>query len=321
MKNTINICMVGTGRMGHAHTKHMAAIPGVVLHTVVGRTREEAEDFSVETGYLNVSTDLETSLLSPEIDAVIIATPNALHALQTETALRAGKHVLCELPLAMNLAKAEELTTVAQQQDKLVMVCHTERYEPGRLELWKRLQTGELHPLQVTADFHLYRPGACQTANDRAPWYDNALWHHGCHAVDAVLSLLGETETLDFHAIHGPARGESGVPLDWALHWQTPTGVIVSLSLSHNALWHKHEYRIICQEETFLCSGWGLLSHRDGVLVERREGPSASQLQDEEFIAAVREDRSPHPPGVDALTALKTIRILQSAWDTWDKNK
>lgn len=317
-----NICMVGTGRMGHTHTKHMSAIPDVVLHTVVGRTIHEAEEFARATGYQHAHTDLEAALHVPEIDAVIIATPNPLHAPQTESALRAGKHVLCELPLAMDLTTAEGLVTLAQQQqDRLVMVCHTERYEPGRLELWERLQAGKLHPLHMTADFHLYRPGACQTAEDRAPWYDNALWHHGCHAVDAVLSLLGETETLDFHAIPGPVSPESGVPLDWALHWHTPTGVVVSISLSHHAVWHKHEYRVICEEETFLCSGWGMLSTHDGVITDRKQGSSASQLQDEAFIDAVRENRSPHPPGVDASTALETIRILQSAWNTWLKRE
>ena len=291
MDKTINICMVGTGRMGHAHTKNLFAVPGVVLHSVVGRTTEEAADFAQSTGYRHSGADLEATLQSPEIDAVIVSTPNLLHGPQTACALRAGKHVLCELPLAMDLGEADALVQLSRRQDKLVMVCHTERYEPGRLELWRRIQTGALHPLHVIADFYLLRRGACLTAEDRAPWYDNALWHHGCHAVDAVISLLGEAQTLDFHAIHGPATPGVRVPLDWALHWRTPKGVLVSITLSHNAVWHGHEYRVICEEDTLVSGNWGMLSNKDGVIVDRRQGSSAGSLQDQEFIAAIRENR------------------------------
>jgi len=317
MNKTINLCMIGTGRTAHAHTKNFTSIPGVLLHTVVGRTEEEAAVFAQSSGYRHAGTDLEAALQAPDIDAAIVCTPNPLHAPQTKCALRAGKHVLCELPLAMSLAEAEKLAQLAQQMGKLAMVCHTERYEPGRLELWRRIQAGVLHPLHVIADFYLFRRGACQTAEDRVPWYDNALWHHGCHAVDAVISLLGETETLDFHAIHGPATPGVSIPLDWALQWRTPKGVLVSITLSHNAVWHGHDYRVICEEDTLVSSRWGMLSNKDGVIVDRRQGPSSGSLQDQEFIAAIRENRPPHPPGVDALVALPTIRILQAAWDIW----
>jgi 2-hydroxy-4-carboxymuconate semialdehyde hemiacetal dehydrogenase len=316
MDKTTNICMIGTGRMGHAHTRNLSGIPGVVLHTVVGRTQEETRVFAEEVGYQAAGTDLDRALASPGIDAVVVATPNDFHGPQTEKALLAGKHVLCELPVALSLQKAEHIAELSRLQGLQVMVCHTERYEPGRLELWRRMRTGKLHPLHVVADFHLYRPGACQTAEDRVPWYDNALWHHGCHSVDAVLSLLGETETLDFHAVHGPPAAGSGYPLDWALHWRTPRDVLVNISLSHSANWHRHEYRVICEEDTFVCSRSGMLSNQDGILVDRQDGPFSSQLQDREFIKAIRENRPPDPPGVDVFTALQTIRILQSAWDS-----
>ena len=312
--------MIGTGRMGHAHTKNFSAVPGVKLHSVVGRTVEEVVLFAKEYGYQHTGTDLDAILQTPKIDAVIMCTPNDLHGPQTESALRAGKHVLCELPIAMSLKKAEELADLSLKKGKLAMVCHTERYEPGRLELWHRIQDGALHPLHVVADFHLYRPDACQTAKDREPWYDKALWHHGCHSVDGVISLLGETEAMDFHAMHGPPALGSGFPLNWGMQWRTPKGVLVSITLSHNAKWHKHEYRVICEEDTFVSSRWGMLSNKDGVIVERRQGSSASRLQDEEFIRAIRENRSPHPPGVDAHTALHTIRIIQNAWDIWTRS-
>ncbi|MDF1513476.1 MAG: Gfo/Idh/MocA family oxidoreductase [Anaerolineae bacterium] len=303
--------------MGHTHTRNLVTVPGVVLHTVVGRTEKEAADFAHKTGYAHASTNLDTALQSPDIDAVVVSTPNHLHSRQTKTALLAGKHVLCELPVAMSMQKAEELANLAQQTGKLVMVCHTERYEPGRLELWRRIRAGELHPRHIIADFHLYRPGACITAEDRAPWYDNALWHHGCHAIDAVLSLLGETAVLDFHAVHGPPAAGSGFPLDWALQWRTPGGVLVSITLSHNAVWHRHTYRLICAEDTLESSSWGTLQDQNGTVVARDQGLSASFLQDQEFINAIREGRAPCSPAVDVTTALDTIRILQTAWNSW----
>ena len=88
--------------------------------------------------------------------------------------------------------------------------------------------------------------------------------------------------------------------------------MLVNVSLSHNAHWGVHDYRVVCREDTFVCER-GELHNSEGVVVGRESGPLARDRQDREFVEAVREGRSPLV-SVDA--ALPTLRILQAAWDS-----
>ena len=194
------------------------------------------------------------------------------------------------------------------------MICQTERFEAGKIELRRRIRDGELHPMHVDARFHLLRRGGVVTAPDRAEWPDNAIWHHGSHTVDAVMDLLGETEVRDLHVGYGKPHPAVGVPIDWNLHWRTHGGVLVSVSLSHNADWRVHDYRLICEEETLICENGARCATPKGILLDARDGPRPIHVQDREFITAIRGNR---PPAVDVDAVLSTVRVLQSAWDVW----
>ena len=304
--------MVGSGRIAAAHSQSLGAIPGVELDTVVGSSTAPASAFAGEQGYAHASADLPSALKRDSFDAVVVCTPNDMHAQQTRLALESGKHVLCEIPIAMSLSEAVATADLADRLDRRAMVCHTERFEAGRLELARRIEGGQLHPLHLVARFHMLRRGALQTAPDREPWRDDVLWHHGCHAVDAALSLLGETSALNLHVLSGPAWPELGVPIDWALHWRTPRGVLVSVSLSLNAHWGVHDYRLVCREDTFVCER-GELRNSEGVEIGREGNPGARDVQDREFVDAVRERRAPI---ASVASILPVMRILQAAWDS-----
>lgn len=309
----MRICMVGTGRMAASHSASLRAIPGVVLDTVVGSTLDKAAAFAHEQGYAHAEGELAAALGRSSLDAVAITTPNALHFEQTVAALAADKHVLCEIPLAMSLQETQEIGRLARQVGRSVMVCHTERFELGRIELARRIRAGELHPLHVIARFYMLRRGTLQTSAARTPWQDNLLWHHGCHTVDGVLSLLGETEAVNLQAQHGRPWPGLEIPIDWDLQWRTPSGVPVSVTLSHNAHQGLHDYRLLCEEETIVCDH-GTLSNGQGVILDARGERGHVRRQDEEFIEALRTGR---PPQVDVAAALPTMAILQAAWDVW----
>jgi len=317
----MRVCMVGTGRMAIAHSRALEALPDVELHTVVNPDLARAAAFAKEQGYLATAPTVEAACASGGLDTVVICTPNPLHFGQSATALRAGMHVLCELPLAMSLDEVETLGGLADAADLRLMVCHTERYEAGRIELRRRVSAGELHPLQILARFHMLRRGHMATAQAQHSWPDNALWHHGCHVVDAIMDIVGPHEPLDLSAHFGPASPGLGTPLDVSLNWRaispiTGEEVLVTASLSHNAHWGHHDYLVLGREAA-LMSSRGELHNREGVIVERpSSSPSGVALQDAEFVEAVREGRA---PALDVPTILPTIRIVQAAWDVWLK--
>lgn len=312
-------CMVGTGRMAGAHSRALGEMAGVELQTVVNPDLARAATFAAEQGYVATAPTVEAACADGGFDLVVVCTPNPLHFEQSATALRAGKHVLCELPLAMSLAEVETLGRLADEGDLRLMVCHTERYEAGRMELHRRVVEGELHPAHVLARFHMMRRGHMITREQQHSWPDNALWHHGCHMVDAIMDILGPHEALDLAAHFGPASPELGTPLDMALSWRavspyTGEEVVVSTSLSHDAHWGIHDYRVLCREDEFV-SCRGELLDRNGVVVERHTATSDIALQDSEFVAAIREHRA---PALDVEAVLPTIRIVQAAWDKWN---
>lgn len=307
----VQIAMVGYGRIAGMHSRALASLSGVKLHTVVGVRPEPMERFAREHGYARTSLSLEEALADPSVDAVLVCSPSPLHATQTELALRAGKHVLCEIPLALSVGEAERLGALARERDLRLMVCHTERFEPGKVELRRRIATGALHPQQVVARFHMLRRGLVDTGPERRGWVDNTLWHHGCHTVDAVLDLLGEPETVGLAAAFGPPWPGLDSPIDVALQWRTPRGVVVSVSLSHNAAWGVHDYRLICQEDTLVCDHGALETPR-GTVLQPAMRYGAIVRQDQEFVMAVREGRE---SAVSVASILPTMRVLQAAWD------
>ncbi|MBC7235080.1 MAG: Gfo/Idh/MocA family oxidoreductase [Chloroflexi bacterium] len=314
----MRICMVGSGRMAGVHSRALQNVSGVQLHTVVDPDLEYAEMLRQRFGYERALSSLDDALADERLDAVVICTPNALHAAQSAAALRAGKHVLCEIPLALSLAEAEALVRLAAEKGLRLMVCHTERFETGRIELRRRIAAGELHPLHIIACFFMFRRGELKTGQARRGWVDNMLWHHGCHTVDAIIDLLGPHVPRDLHVQWGPPWAPLGLPLDVDLHWRAPRPfdgeeVLVSISLSHNARWAQHEYRVIGLEDDWV-SSHGTLRRRDEIVVDGALGSRPVERQDAEFVAAVCEGRA---PAVDGSTVLPTMRILQVAWDIW----
>ena len=313
----MRICTVGSGRMAANHSRALGSLTDVRLHTVVDPDMEYADTFRRQYGYEKALPSLEEALAADGFDAVVVWTPNPLHAPQSAQALRAGKHVLCEIPLALSLTDAEELRCLAEENDLRLMVCHTERFGPDRVELRRRIAAGELHPMRILARFFMLRRGQLKTKQARHGWVDNALWHHGCHSIDTVMDILGPHAPCDLHVLFGSATPPLGLPLEVDLHWRATSPItgdeaLVGVSLSHNALWGVHDYYVICREDC-LISNVGVLRNRDGVVVDRSQS-SMIHHQDTEFVAAVREGRS---PAIDADTVLPTIKILQAAWDIW----
>lgn len=107
----MNLCIVGYGTIAKAHTRALRD-EGVALDTVVGRVAERAAEFAAEQGYARSTTDLAAALARPEIDIVAICSPSEAHAAQAEQALRADKHVLVEIPLAMSYAEGRFLAAL-----------------------------------------------------------------------------------------------------------------------------------------------------------------------------------------------------------------
>src|SRR4029450_945383 len=140
----MNICLAGAGAFGVKHLEALAKIDGARVTSLVGRLRPPTEEVARKFGIGHVATDLAESLAQPDVDAVILATPTQLHAKQAEQALRAGKHVQVEIPLAASLEGALAVDRAQKETGLVAMVGHTRRFNPSHQWVHRRIVAREL---------------------------------------------------------------------------------------------------------------------------------------------------------------------------------
>ena len=138
----MKLCLVGYGAIAHKHMEAFRAMDDARPWVLVGRRAQPTAAFAEQWNFPHWTLNLDEALADPAIDAVVITSPNELHAEQATKALRAGKHVLVEIPLAMNLDDAVQVTQLARRQQRRLMVAHTMRYFPAIQEV----TTPRFHP-------------------------------------------------------------------------------------------------------------------------------------------------------------------------------
>jgi 2-hydroxy-4-carboxymuconate semialdehyde hemiacetal dehydrogenase len=312
----MNICLVGYGSIARSHLEALRG-EDVTLGWVVGRLLEPSEAFATEFGFARSSIDLSEALGDPAVDAVLITSPSDLHADQTALALQAGKHALVEIPLATNLGDADRLETTAKEKDLCLMVCHTQRYYPTLVEARRRIAASELHVHHVSTRYAFLRRENVNWTGRRRSWTDNLLWHHGCHAVDTSLWLLGATDGVVTSQVALPSL-PLGIPLDLDVLIRTPKDQLVNVTMSYNSKFTYNEYLLMGEETTLVVTNTRL-TDPDGVIMDdtTRTGPGSDSIraQDREFLAAVREHRT---PAIDARAVRPAMQVLQSVQDQFD---
>jgi 1,5-anhydro-D-fructose reductase (1,5-anhydro-D-mannitol-forming) len=151
----LNWLVIGTGDISARRViPAIHSEPRSSLYGVVSREKQQGAKFAER-----VWTTLDEALTDPQIDAVYVATPVALHAPQTIAALKAGKHVLCEKPVAMNYAEASEMVNVARAAGKVLGIAYYRRMYPKVQRARQLLEQGAIgRPVLAEANHHSELP-------------------------------------------------------------------------------------------------------------------------------------------------------------------
>jgi myo-inositol 2-dehydrogenase/D-chiro-inositol 1-dehydrogenase len=145
-ERTIGVAFLGLGRMGETHLRNLGAISGVRVVVVADPQAERAERGRVMSGAESALTEPEKAIEHPSVDAVIIVTPTDTHARLMEVAVKAGKAVFSEKPIALDLAETQRVVRLVQERNVPVQLGFMRRsydhYEnfPDRFEAGYRLQ-------------------------------------------------------------------------------------------------------------------------------------------------------------------------------------
>lgn len=146
-KSSINAVIIGTGMIAHVHFRSLKTA-GVNVLGLVDANLQQAQTVAEKWG-VSVFEDLEQALNSEKVDVVHICTPNIFHYDMAKKTLEAGKHVICEKPLATNLEDALELQQIAASKNVVTGVPFVYRYHPMVREAKARIANGELGDLHL----------------------------------------------------------------------------------------------------------------------------------------------------------------------------
>ncbi|MFZ1061947.1 MAG: Gfo/Idh/MocA family oxidoreductase [Acidimicrobiales bacterium] len=314
----MRVAVAGAGAFGIKHLDALARIKDVTITAVISRTLEQAQDVAKKYGAAFASTELDDALNSSDVDAVILCTPTQLHARQSIAALRTGKHVQVEIPLADSLEDALEVASVADQNDLVCMVGHTRRFNPSHQWIHQRVLRGELRLQQLNVQTYFFRRTNTNALGQPRSWVDNLLWHHAAHTVDLFAYQCGEPIEVA-HVLAGPDHPDLGIPMDMSIQLRTGSGQLCTLSLSFNNEGPLGTFfRYICDNGTYVARYDDLVTGYDETIDVSDVAVSLDgiELQDREFVRAIIEHDEPNSSIRSVLDCYRVLGALQEQLET-----
>ena len=262
----LGVAIVGTGMIGAVH-RRAALLAGAAIRGVVGSSPERAKEMAQAWDAPRAYRDIDEALADPQVQIVHVCTPNHLHRAMAQAALEAGKHVICEKPLATTLEDARTLAALAASTGLVATVPFVYRYHPVVREARARIAHGELGPLRLIHGSYLQDwlldpasnnwrvdpalGGASRVFADiGSHWCDLVEWVSGERFVDvsaAFETVIAERAAATGQSFATPAAGGAMQAVSSedvaAALFKTGNGTLASLTVSQvsagrrNRLW------------------------------------------------------------------------------------
>jgi predicted dehydrogenase len=208
MKSRLNVAIIGHNFMGKAHSQAWRNAPlyfdldaEPVMKLACGRTEASLREFARRWGWQDVATDWREAVSRDDIDIVDVATPTSLHCEMATAALKAGKHVFCEKPLALNVQQAEQMLRAAQQSGKVHYLNHNYRRCPAVMLAKQMIDDGRLG--QIYQWRGAYLQSWIMDENFPLTWHLRAevagagpQWDLNSHSVDLARFLVSEIRSV-----------------------------------------------------------------------------------------------------------------------------
>jgi predicted dehydrogenase len=316
----MRIAFAGTGYISKIHAQ-AAQKCGAELVAVVNHRPESmaafASDFGIPFQYENV----ETLLRHGNVDAVVISTPNYLHAPQTVAALNTGVHVLVEKPMSMNAREAEQICEAAAKSGALLMVAHCWRFDPD--VLWLKDQSSKLGKIVRTKGIGVHThwgPSGWFTQKEFAG--GGALVDMGIHALDTARFLLGDPKPVAVYAKIGTHYKDFDVDDTGSIMVEWDNG---ATSYIESGWWQTHADGPEAATQLYGTQGFGQLfptklelpnisEQKVDVIDSGFEFPrqehcpqSLYDTQLNYFIKCIEKNQKPVPGGLEGLTNMKVV--------------
>jgi predicted dehydrogenase len=259
---------------------------------------------------------------NPDVDVIYIVLPNGMHAEYTVRGLQAGKHVLCEKPMANTPAECQQMVESGRKADRKLMIAYRCRYEPFNREAIRIAQSGDLGPTQmILAD-------AGFKAGDPSQWRLNkqlagggSMMDIGIYALNATRYLTGqepaEVNAMIYSTPGDPRFKEVEEHVNFQLRF--PSGILANCSSSYG-YFHQSHFRVmgtearLCLDPATWYSGLRMWIERDNT-IEQKDLPEVDHFATEmdHMSDCVMQNKRPLTPGEEGLRDLTIIAGIYEA--------
>lgn len=201
-KKLLHVGVIGLG-IGRKHAQGIKATHGAVLYALCDTDKVRANALAKDLDVPHVYTDYRDLIADPMIDAVVIASPDQCHREMIVNALNAGKHILCEKPIALTREDCDAIVAAVEQSSKKFMVGQVCRFTPGFKQAKEIIDSGAIGELTFVESEYahdytaIYAKGSWRTDPAR-----NGVIGGGCHAVDLLRWVAGDPEEVMAYGTH-----------------------------------------------------------------------------------------------------------------------
>jgi len=317
----MKIAFTGAGYIANIHAQAAQNHPDAVLAAVVEKYSDKSKAFAEKFGVKCCYTSVDELLAEGNLDALVICTPNFLHAPQAIAALNAGMHVMVEKPMAMNAHEAVQMCAAAERSGALLMVAHCWRFDED--VLWLKDQAPRLGKIIRTKGYGVHThwgPAGWFTQKELAG--GGAMADMGIHALDTTRFLLGDPQPVSVYAKIGTYYKDFDVD---------DTGVIMvtwdneATSYIESGWWQPHSDGPEAATQLYGTHGFGQLFPTKLELPDVQEEKldvinsgykfprtehcpqSMYDAQMAYFIECIRSGRRPTPGGAEGLANMKVV--------------
>lgn len=203
-KNMLNIAVIGCGPgMAALHMEGVVANEKARLYAICDTDEQRLQDRKQQFGVEIAVTDYKKLVEDPKVDAVVIVTPDQLHLEMTVAFLRAGKDVLCEKPMALNVADCEEMLRVEKETGRKLMIGQICRCTPAFVQAKELIEAGRIGELFFVESEYAHNYIKARGFNDwRVVPQRHGFIGGGCHAVDLLRWIAGDPTEVYAYSSH-----------------------------------------------------------------------------------------------------------------------
>ena len=305
------VALFGCGWIQDFHARAVLA-HGDEIVAVANHREESARAFAERYGIPRVTTDWDALAADADVEAGVVATPNALHAPQAIALLQNGKHVIVEKPMATSLKECDEMIAASRANGASLMVAHCWRFRDEVIAMRGRITAGEFGEIVKTRGYGVHAgwgPSGWFTDPELAG--GGALVDMGVHAIDTARFLLGDPDLDRVCAAIGTryADGRYSVDDDGILLIGWSNGVN---SVVESGWWQPHLGGLEADTEVYGTGGYARVWPPEEPAPDYEHCTQAMySAQMAEFLDAIGEGRQPTPTGEDGRVV---IRVVEEAY-------